>query len=135
MNSLTSEDKLVFDKLCNDILSFPEIRFAGIVNYLGRQVAGGYGKGITPLVDEEQHKMKFSSHILVVALVPVFALGSPSNPRAGDYLPTQGRDAARNYAPSLAGVRVAQRGRGKCMKLCNDNFKICNHDASIRYAV
>ncbi len=79
--------------------------------------------------------MKFSSHILVVALVPVFALGSPSNPRAGDYLPTQGRDAARNYAPSLAGVRVAQRGRGKCMKLCNDNFKICNHDASIRYAV
>ena len=57
MNSLASEDKLVFDKLCSDILSLPEIRFAGIINYLGRQVAGGYGKGITPLVDEEQHKM------------------------------------------------------------------------------
>jgi hypothetical protein len=33
------------------------VRFAGIINNMGRQIAGGYKKTITPLVDEEEHKI------------------------------------------------------------------------------
>lgn len=55
MKDFSSEEFL--NKCCNDLLLRSEVRFAGIVNGMGRQVSGGYNKGITPLVDEEQHKM------------------------------------------------------------------------------
>jgi hypothetical protein len=42
---------------CIDIVKNKEIRFCGIVNNMGRQVVGAYQKGITPLVDSEEHKM------------------------------------------------------------------------------
>ena len=69
--------------------------------------------------------MKFSSHILVVALVPVFALGSPANPQAGAHHSTQGLDAARNYASRLAGVRVADVARQKCARRCKKRVQKC----------
>ena len=46
-----------FDKCCNNLLLRSEIRFAGVVSGMGRQISGSYNKDITPLVDEEQHKM------------------------------------------------------------------------------
>ena len=40
------------------LLSEKQIRFAGLINNLGKLVAGGFKKGITPLEDEaEQRKM------------------------------------------------------------------------------
>ena len=33
------------------------IRFIGVINNMGRQIAGDYKEGITPLVDEEEHKI------------------------------------------------------------------------------
>ena len=38
--------------LCED-----GIRFIGVINNMGRQISGGYKKGITPLVDDEEHRM------------------------------------------------------------------------------
>lgn len=56
-----------FDSLCNDILTFPNVRFVGAINNLGRQVSGRYKDGIVPLVDEEQYKMCLE-HALELAL-------------------------------------------------------------------
>ena len=42
---------------CQSLFNEPGIRFVGIVNNMGRQVAGGYKEGITPLVDDKGLKM------------------------------------------------------------------------------
>lgn len=55
MKEFTSKE--FFNKCCNDLLLQSEVRFAGIVSDMGRQIFGSYRKGVTPLVDEEQHKM------------------------------------------------------------------------------
>ena len=47
----------VLDLKCQNMLKNKEIRFCGIVNNMGRQIAGRYQKGIVPLVDNEEHKM------------------------------------------------------------------------------
>ena len=45
------------EKKCKDLLKEESVRFVGIINNMGRQIAGGYKESITPLVDEEDHKM------------------------------------------------------------------------------
>ncbi len=47
----------IFDQKCQSLLRMQGVRFAGIINNMGRQIAGGYKKTITPLVDEEEHKI------------------------------------------------------------------------------
>jgi len=39
------------------ILSFPEIRFVGVVNNMGDLVVGDYKKGIVPIAEIDQYKM------------------------------------------------------------------------------
>ena len=53
------------------------IRFIGIINNMGRQIAGGNKVGITPLVDDEEHKMGIQ-HALGYVLTKDFdeSLGS-----------------------------------------------------------
>ena len=66
-----------FDKKCKEMLCEDGIRFIGIVNNMGRQIAGGYGKGIIPLVDDEEHMMGIQ-HALGYVLTTDFdeSLGS-----------------------------------------------------------
>lgn len=47
----------IFKQNCKKLLNEDGIRFVGIINSMGRQIAGGYKEGIVPLVDEEGHKM------------------------------------------------------------------------------
>ncbi len=48
----------IFQEKCDLLLKEKEIRFAGLINNLGKLVAGGFKEGITPLEDEaEQRKM------------------------------------------------------------------------------
>jgi len=46
-----------FNQKCELLLMENGIRFVGILNHMGRQIAGGYKDGIVPLVDDEDHKM------------------------------------------------------------------------------
>lgn len=55
MQIQSSSKNQFFVKCCDHILCQPSVRFAGIISNMGRQIAGGYKEGITPLVDEEQH--------------------------------------------------------------------------------
>jgi len=55
--SLLPTEIINLEKKCKDLLKEESVRFVGIINNMGRQVAGGYKESITPLVDEEDHKM------------------------------------------------------------------------------
>ena len=66
MNQHPNEIK-AFNKKCNLLLEEPLVRFVGVINKMGRQIAGGYNKKITPLVDEEDHKISLE-HALEIMI-------------------------------------------------------------------
>ncbi|MGA0296849.1 MAG: DUF6659 family protein [Nitrosopumilaceae archaeon] len=57
----------IFNKKCDLLLKEPQVRFVGVINNMGRQIAGGYKKTITPLVDEEDHKISLE-HALEIMI-------------------------------------------------------------------
>ena len=56
MNKNIQQNK-IFEQNCNLLLNEREIRYVGIINKMGRQITGDYKRNITPLVDEEEHKL------------------------------------------------------------------------------
>ena len=66
MNQHPDENK-IFDQKCNSFLDETGVRFVGVINSMGRQIAGGYRDTITPLVDEEEHKISLE-HALEISL-------------------------------------------------------------------
>jgi len=66
MSQQPDENK-IFDQKCRSLLDENEVRFTGVINNMGRQVAGGYRDTITPLVDEEEHKISLE-HALEIFL-------------------------------------------------------------------
>ncbi len=56
-----------YQKQCEKILSEPEIRFAGIVSEMGKLIAGGFKKGITPLEDDSERQKLYMELALRVA--------------------------------------------------------------------
>jgi hypothetical protein len=56
-----------YQKPCKKILSEPEIRFAGIISEMGKLIAGGFKKGIIPLVDDSGKQKLYMSLALRTA--------------------------------------------------------------------
>lgn len=53
-----NQEYLVFQDKCKNLLELPKIRFAGLINHMGKLVAGGFKGGIEPLEnDAERQKM------------------------------------------------------------------------------
>ena len=71
------EQNKIFEQKCSILLNEKEIRYVGIINKMGSQMAGGYKATITPLVDEEEHKICLE-HTLEIMLTKDLdeALGS-----------------------------------------------------------
>ena len=71
------EQNKIFEQKCSLLLNEKEIRYVGIINKMGSQMAGGYKATITPLVDEEEHKICLE-HTLEIMLTKDLdeALGS-----------------------------------------------------------
>ena len=66
MNQKTDEISIL-EKFCNLLLKENGVRYVGIINNMGRQIAGGYRDEITPLVDEEEHKISLE-HAMEIML-------------------------------------------------------------------
>lgn len=58
----------IFEQRCKKILDEDEIRFAGIINNMGRLVAGGFKEGIIPLENEEERKKMYMELVLRVSM-------------------------------------------------------------------
>ncbi|MDH3204942.1 MAG: hypothetical protein OEL81_09740 [Nitrosopumilus sp.] len=57
MSKFTFENMTYWKSTSKYILSFPEIRFVGVVNNMGNLVVGDYKKGIVPIAEIDQYKM------------------------------------------------------------------------------
>lgn len=58
-----SENKNL-EETCQEILSFPDIRFCGIINQFGHLIAGGFKEGIKPLESDEKRRMSYMQMVL-----------------------------------------------------------------------
>lgn len=58
----------IFEQKCKKILQEDKIRFAGIVNRMGRLVAGGFKEGVRALEDEEDRRKMYMELILRVSM-------------------------------------------------------------------
>jgi len=57
MSKVTFENMSYWKSASKYILSFPEIRFIGVVNNMGNLVVGDYKKGIVPIADVDHYKI------------------------------------------------------------------------------
>lgn len=63
-----SEEYLAFEQKCRSLLQENEIRFAGLINNMGRLVAGGFKEGIKPLEDEAERQKMYMELALRVSM-------------------------------------------------------------------
>ena len=63
-----ADEYWLFDQKCSRLLQDEEIRFAGVINSMGRLVAGGFKDGITPLEDEAERQKMYMELALRVSM-------------------------------------------------------------------
>ena len=66
--SLTSEQIQILENLCNKLSSETKIRFCGVINSMGKIVAGGFKDGIKPLDSEDQRSMLYMQSSLELSM-------------------------------------------------------------------
>ena len=59
MGLLSAEDIMKLDKACTALSEEDKIRHVGVINELGRLVAGGFKKGVTPILGEDKIGMVY----------------------------------------------------------------------------
>ena len=59
MTILTSEHIQKLDKACAKLSEEDNVRHVGVINALGKLVAGGFKKGVTPLLENEKIAMTY----------------------------------------------------------------------------
>ena len=57
-----------FEQKCDKLLELDEIRFAGLINNMGRLEAGGFKKGVTPLEDDAERQKMYMELALRVSM-------------------------------------------------------------------
>ena len=62
-----SSEFYLYEQKCQTLLKEPEIRFAGLINYMGHLVAGGMKQGLKPLEDEADMRKLYMELILRVS--------------------------------------------------------------------
>jgi len=58
----------LFQQKCDRLLKEDEIRFAGLINSMGRLVTGGFKDGITPLEDDAERQKMYMELALRVSM-------------------------------------------------------------------
>ena len=58
----------IYDLKCKKLLEEDEIRFAGLINSIGRLVAGGFKAGVNPLEDDTERQKMYMELALRVSM-------------------------------------------------------------------
>ena len=66
--SLTSGQIQILENLCKKLSNEPKIRFCGVINSMGKIVAGGFKDDIKPLDSEDQRRMLYMQSTLELSM-------------------------------------------------------------------
>lgn len=64
---LTRQQYSLYHLKCGKLLQEPELRFAGIIDKMGNLIAGGFKKGLPPLVEEADRRKMYMELVLRVS--------------------------------------------------------------------
>ena len=56
---MEDKNKVSMNKLCNKILEFDNVRFAGLISNYGNLYAGGFKEGVIPYENDEKRRMMY----------------------------------------------------------------------------
>ena len=68
MSEQKSHEYSIFQQKCDLLLKDDEVRFAGLINNMGKLVAGGFKEGISPYEDEAERRKMFMELALRVSM-------------------------------------------------------------------
>ncbi len=68
MSVQKSHEYGIYQQKCDLLLKEEKIRFAGLINHMGRLVAGGFKEGISPLEDEAERRKMYMELALRVSM-------------------------------------------------------------------
>ena len=68
MSEQKSHEYSVFQQKCDLLLQEDEVRFAGLINNMGKLVAGGFKEGVSPYEDEAERRKMFMELALRVSM-------------------------------------------------------------------
>ncbi|HET6517510.1 MAG TPA: DUF6659 family protein [Nitrosopumilaceae archaeon] len=68
MSEQKSHEYNIFQQKCDLLLKEDEIRFAGLINNMGKLVAGGFKEGILPYEDEAERQKMYMELALRVSM-------------------------------------------------------------------
>ena len=68
MSEQKSHEYSIFQQKCDLLLKEDEVRFAGLINNMGKLVAGGFKDGVSPLEDEAERQKMFMELALRVSM-------------------------------------------------------------------
>jgi len=68
MSHQKSNEYSIFQHKCDLLLRENEIRFAGLINNMGKLVAGGFKEGVRPLEDQAEQQKMFMELALRVSM-------------------------------------------------------------------
>ena len=68
MSHQKSNEYSIFQHKCDLLLQENEIRFAGLINNMGKLVAGGFKEGVQPLEDQAEQQKMFMELALRVSM-------------------------------------------------------------------
>ena len=63
-----SHEYNIYQQKCNLLLKEDKIRFAGLINHMGRLVAGGFKEDVSPLEDEAERRKMYMELALRVSM-------------------------------------------------------------------
>ena len=56
---LLSSENHALDEACKKIQQIPKVRFVGVLNKMGKRIAGGFREGITSYLEDKQNQMMY----------------------------------------------------------------------------
>ena len=59
MGVLSLENIKNLEHACSELVKEPKVRHVGVINELGRLIAGGFKKGVTPLLSDDRIRMVY----------------------------------------------------------------------------
>ena len=54
-----SSNSQALDEACKKIQQIPKVRFAGVLNKMGKRIAGGFREGTTSYLEDKQNQMMY----------------------------------------------------------------------------
>lgn len=65
---ITHVEIQTMESICQELFSVANVRFVGIINRMGKLVAGGFKSGVIPHIEEEKIRMMYMQLVLDVSM-------------------------------------------------------------------